>query len=108
MRIRVLSLICCLAALPLTHTKADWPCYHGRDRDNLSKETGLLQSWPAEGPPLLWTAEGLGKGYSSVAIAEGRLFTAGMIDKQTYVIALDVATGDDIKQLMAKGIRQHQ
>ena len=93
MRPWLLSTICCLAALPLTNTKADWPCYHGRDRDNLSKETGLLQSWPEDGPPLLWTAEGLGKGYSSMAIAEGRLFTAGMIDKQTYVIALDVATG---------------
>ncbi len=67
-----------------------WPCYHGPNRDNRSADTGLLASWPAEGPKLLWTASGLGEGYSSAAIAGGRLYTAGMIEKQTHVIALDM------------------
>ena len=67
-----------------------WPAYHGPRRDNLSPETGLMQSWPQDGPELLWTAEGIGHGYSSVTIAGGRIFTAGMIDRQTYVTALDL------------------
>lgn len=70
---------------------ADWPCFHGPNRDNLSPETGLLKAWPEEGPELLWTASGIGHGYSTVSIAGGRIFTAGMIDKQTYVIALDLS-----------------
>lgn len=70
--------------------KTDWPCYHGPDRTNLSTDIKLLQAWPEDGPELLWTNTDIGHGYSSVAIAAGRIFTAGMIDKQTYVTALDM------------------
>ncbi len=70
--------------------QAAWPCFHGARRDNLAIEKGLRESWPQEGPGLLWIASGIGQGYSSVAIAAGRIFTAGMIDKQTYVTALDM------------------
>lgn len=68
-----------------------WPCFHGPERNNLSTETGLLRAWPEGGPKLLWTATDIGNGYSTVSIADDRIFTAGMIDKQTYVIALDMA-----------------
>jgi outer membrane protein assembly factor BamB len=49
-----------------------------------------MKSWPAEGPAMVWTVEGLGKGYSTVSFSEGRIFTSGMIDRQTYVYALDL------------------
>ena len=68
----------------------EWPCFHGPRRDNKSTETGLLKKWPAGGPKLLWTASGLGKGYSTVSIAGGMIYTAGMIDKQTHVFAFDL------------------
>ncbi len=68
----------------------EWPCFHGPRRDNKSTDTGLLQHWPESGPRLLWTAAGLGKGYSSAVIAGGRIFTAGVMDEQTRVIALDL------------------
>ena len=68
---------------------AEWPCYHGPYRDNRSPDTGLLKRWPEGGPALLWTATGLGKGYSSVTLAAGRIYTAGMVAGQTFVIALD-------------------
>ncbi|MFC2156545.1 PQQ-binding-like beta-propeller repeat protein [Acidobacteriota bacterium] len=68
-----------------------WPCFHGPKRNNLSIETGLLQAWPESGPKLLWTATGIGQGYSTVSVANNRIFTAGMIDKQTYVMALDMS-----------------
>ena len=70
--------------------KHEWPCFHGPNRDNKSTETGLLKQWPQDGPKLLWTARGLGKGYSSVTIAGGLIYTAGMIDKQTHVFAFDL------------------
>lgn len=66
----------------------EWPCFHGPRRDNHSAETGLLKTWPEGGPKLLWSAKGLGKGYSSVSIAGGLIYTAGMTDKKTYVIVL--------------------
>ena len=78
-----------VGSLALAQTKGEWPCFHGVDRTNKSKETGLLKSWPENGPERLWTVSGLGKGYSSVSIAGGYLYTAGMIEKQTYVFAFD-------------------
>ncbi len=67
-----------------------WPQFHGPNRDNLSAEKGLLKNWPEEGPVLLWTAKGLGHGYSSVSIAAGMIYTAGNIEKDTVVTALDL------------------
>jgi len=79
-------------------TQGDWPQFHGPNRDSICMETGLLTSWPAAGPKLLWKATGLGRGYSTVAIAGGMIFTMGdqgAADKggRQCVIALDVADG---------------
>ena len=40
----------------------EWPTWRGPNRDGISPETGLLTEWPADGPPLLWTANGIGTG----------------------------------------------
>jgi len=71
----------------------DWPQWRGQNRDGLSAEKGLLQSWPEGGPPLAWRATGAGDGYSSFAIAQGRLFTMGARGETEYVMAFDVETG---------------
>ena len=87
----VVAAICVfLPQLQAGEPVAEWPCFHGPGRDNKSVETGLLKTWPAGGPKLLWTASGLGKGYSSVSIADGLIYTAGMVEKRTYVFALDL------------------
>jgi outer membrane protein assembly factor BamB len=86
-----LFLILIVSVFAFAADDGDWPCFHGPKRDNLSTEKGLMQSWPEDGPDLIWTASGIGHGYSTVSIADGRIFTAGMIDKQTYVIALDLS-----------------
>lgn len=71
-----------------------WPQFLGPHRDNICRETGLRTDWDQHPPTLLWQIEGLGKGYSSAAIADGRIFTMG--DRQNadgaltqVVIALD-------------------
>lgn len=69
--------------------RCNWPCFHGPDRTNKSVETDLLKSWPEGGPEMIWTSEGLGKGYSSVSFSEGLILTAGMTERQTFVYALD-------------------
>jgi outer membrane protein assembly factor BamB len=70
-----------------------WPQFRGPHRDDVSTEKGLLHSWPQEGPPLVWKATGLGEGFSSVAIADGKIFTLGNKDGKTYVRALDLPRG---------------
>ena len=68
---------------------ANWPQWRGPARDGISPETGLLKQWQAGGPKLLWTATGCGKGFSTVTIQDGLIYTAGVVGKQTFVLAFD-------------------
>jgi outer membrane protein assembly factor BamB len=69
---------CCLTlAITLAVSAADWPQWRGPDRTGVSKETGLLKSWPKEGPPRLWTVAGCGGGFSSIAVVEGVIYGTG-------------------------------
>jgi hypothetical protein len=70
-------------------TGADWPQFRGPDRDNLSKDSGLLRSWPQEGPPLAWKATGVGSGYSSLSVVGDRVYTLGNKGKSSFVYALE-------------------
>lgn len=74
----------------------DWPQWRGPRRDGVSAERGLLKEWPAGGPPLAWRVQGAGDGYSSFAVAGGRLFTLGARGNTEYVIAFDAASGKRI------------
>ena len=65
-----------------------WPQWRGPDRTNVARDTGLLKSWPKEGPPLIWTAKGLGSGVPSLSVAGGRIFTLGNHDEQEHLVAL--------------------
>jgi len=67
-----------------------WSQWRGPNRDGVSSETGLLKQWPAGGPALVWTAEGCGRGYSSVAVADGMVYTAGIVGDETCVVAFDL------------------
>ena len=71
----------------------DWPQWRGPNRDGRSVEKGLLKDWPAGGPPLAWRASGAGEGYSSFAVAGGRLYTLGARGGTEYIIAFDAASG---------------
>lgn len=79
---------------------ADWPQFRGPNRDGVCTETGLLKSWPQGGPKLLWEINGLGNGYSSVSITDGKLYTMGdiKVDSEDVqcVIAVDLATHEKL------------
>jgi len=73
-------------------SKCEWPQWGGPHRDFTADVAGLADSWPPEGPRKLWSRS-LGEGYSGVAVADGRLFTAMRRGNQEVVVALDAATG---------------
>lgn len=77
-------------------TAGEWPQWRGPDRTGCSKETGLLKSWPATGPPLVWKATGLGGGYSAPSIADGRIYGMGYVGEEETVWALDAQTGKQV------------
>ena len=89
------ALLLSVASAALAQSAANWPQWRGPNRDGISKETGLLKQWPAEGPPLAWKAVGAGRGYSSFAISNGKLYTMGLRGDREFVIAFDVATGKE-------------
>ena len=77
---------------------ADWPQFHGPDRDNKSADKGLLKTWPGGGPKRIWEANGIGEGYSTVAIAGKRIYTSGSINGRCVITSMDM----DGKKLWAK------
>lgn len=79
-----------------TTGNADWPQWRGPLRDNISPDTGLLQAWPEEGPPLAWKATGIGRGFSGVAVVGDRIYTMGDLDGSQYVICLNAADGKHV------------
>jgi outer membrane protein assembly factor BamB len=88
-----LAVVSSLALAGSTLVADDWPQWRGPRRDGVSAERGLLKQWPSGGPPLAWQARGAGEGYSSMAVANGRLITLGARAGTEYVIAFDIASG---------------
>lgn len=79
---------------PAGQPEEGWTGFRGPERDNISHETGLLKEWPEEGPELLWKASGLGEGFSTVSIADGKIYTMGTVDEKEQVIALNQSDGE--------------
>lgn len=71
----------------------DWPQWQGPDRTGVSAETGLLQQWPAGGPPRVWSVGGLGSGYGSVAVKGDRIYVQGQKGHESTVSSLNRADG---------------
>lgn len=81
----------------------DWPQWRGANRDGISSETGLLDSWPEAGPPVVWKAGTIGGGYAPPAIAGGKVFGTGYGDGEESVWALSEADGSEAwKTVVAK------
>ncbi len=97
-RIRTIAAVTflCTMGSSLVAAEPSWPSWRGPHRDGISTETGLLASWPEDGPELLWQVDDLGSGFSSISIADGRIFTMGQIRKPepgAYLIALNLSDG---------------
>lgn len=57
----------------------DWPAYRGPRGDGISKETGLLESFPAAGLKKLWS-DTVGIGYSSPVAVDGKVYLFSTIE----------------------------
>lgn len=101
------TILLALATLPLfagSDTGTDWPQWRGPDRTDVSKETGLLKTWPAAGPKRVWLFENAGQGYSGPAIADGKYFTLGTRGGSEILLVLDAATGKELWTAKLGGI----
>lgn len=105
----VTALLIVAASLPHTVTSAEtdstdvngrggtssWPNWMGKRHDGISHEAGWLTDWPEMGLKGIWERE-IGIGFSSVSIANGRLFSMGHEDGKETVFCLDQGTGKTV------------
>ncbi len=91
------AILFALALAPLATGRAggepDWPQWRGPERTSLSKETGLMKTWPATGPTVSWTISNLGPGYGSVAIKDDRIYVQGVKNNESVLFSLNRADG---------------
>ena len=80
----------------VTGRTTDWAQWHGNDRTNISKESGLQKSWSSSGPGLTWSIQGLGAGYGSLAIKDDRIFVQGTKDSRSVLHCLNRADGKTV------------
>ena len=68
--------------------------WRGPNRDGIYTESNLLKQWPANGPKMLWSFNGLGIGQGSVAVARGKVFVTGIPDTlkaEAFLFAFDTS-----------------
>jgi outer membrane protein assembly factor BamB len=74
----------------------DWPQWQGQERNAFSKELGLLQVWPKDGPSLAWKIQGLGTGYSAPSVAGGRIYGMSNRGGDEFVWSLSETDGKEV------------
>ena len=91
----------------------DWPQWRGPDRDGFAAaDESLGPAWGDDGPKELWTLNGMGKGFASVAVVGDRLYTTGNFKDGQRVVAVDLpAAGGSPKIVWSKaftdGVPKH-
>ena len=65
--------------------------WRGPQRDGVYPAENLAKQWPADGPKMLWSFEGLGKGHGAVAVAHDKVYVAGMPDSLGVLCAFDLS-----------------
>jgi outer membrane protein assembly factor BamB len=74
---------------------ADWPQFCGPTRNNISVETGLVRSWPAEGPEVLWKVD-VTTGYAGPAIKNGKVYLMDHEDGESNLRCLAFDSGEEL------------
>ena len=65
--------------------------WRGENSSGVYQVDNMLNVWPAEGPEMLWSTEGLGQGFSSPAFANNKIYINGMLEGQAVLFVLDQA-----------------
>ncbi len=74
----------------ISSPESGWPQWRGPRRDGISDETGLMPDWPESGPKLLWKIDGLGTGWSSPIITNGKIYITGDVGDELLIYAFDL------------------
>lgn len=81
--------------IPADAKNQGWHFIRAAQYDGHSPETGLANSWPSTGPPVLWTRE-IGQGYSSFIAWDDRVATQRQFLTGQSVLCMHADTGETI------------
>ncbi len=84
---KIIGSLLVLLALNLPAASADWPRFRGLNGDGVSSESGLLDSWPDNGPQRLWEKP-LGEGYSELIVVGSKVYTMAQLGEEPEVFLL--------------------
>lgn len=73
----------------------DWPHFLGPHSNNTSLETGLLDAWGKDGPPIVWSKT-IGTGYGAPSVRGDRLVMHHRVGDEEIVDCLNPATGESL------------
>jgi outer membrane protein assembly factor BamB len=77
-------------------TAQDSPQFLGPKRNNTSPQKGILRSWPAESPQVLWTSN-IGPGYGGPVVKTGKVYLLDRDDKTGDIMrCFDLNTGKEL------------
>ena len=62
--------------------------WRGQGSTGIYPETGLMKTWPANGPAVIWHYDELGEGFSSPVFANGKIYLSGTEGDIGYIYAL--------------------
>ncbi len=73
----------------------DWPQFLGPRGTGVSGETGLLDKWPENGPPVLWERT-IGTGYSAPSVRGDRVVVHHRLGRKEIVECLQPSDGETL------------
>jgi outer membrane protein assembly factor BamB len=76
-RIRIILVSSVLVTMIINATSGQEIGWRGPGRTGIYNEKGLMKSWPASGPSMLWEVTGIGKGYSSATVTDDAVYITG-------------------------------
>ncbi len=90
----------CLAAIAILLCSglvfgADWPNWRGPEFNGISAEKDWNAAGLKDGVKIAWKAS-VGTGFSSISIADGRVYTMGNVNETDHVFCFDAGTGKEL------------
>lgn len=92
--VRVFCVVVWMTTLSPGLFAGDWPQILGPNRNGqAAADERLIETWPKDGPPLLWQRE-VGGGFAGLAVAGNTAVLFHRVDDEEVAEAIDPATGN--------------
>ncbi len=86
---------CLFLLVAFTAAADDWPIFLGPRQNGTSTETGLLEKWTTNGPPLVWEKP-IGTGYGAPSVRNSVLVFHHRVKNEEVVEALQASNGKPV------------